>query len=170
MSEQPKKVALIASQGTLDWAYPPFILGSAAAAMDMEVVIFFTFYGLPLLNKKIDAKISPHSNPAMPMKMPFGSDQFQNINWQIPRFLTGNVPGFDSLATNLMKETFKNKGVATIEELRELCIDCGVKFIACQMTMDVFGFSKDDFIEGVDFGGAAMFLEFAADADIQLFI
>ncbi len=170
MSEQQKKVALIASQGTLDWAYPPFILGSAAAAMDMEVVIFFTFYGLPLLNKKIEAKISPHSNPAMPMKMPFGSDQFQSINWQIPKILTGNVPGFDTLATGLMKETFKNKGVATIEELRELCIDCGVKFIACQMTMDVFGFSKDDFIEGVDFGGAAMFLEFAADADIQLFI
>ena len=170
MSDQQKKVALIASQGTLDWAYPPFILGSAAAAMDMEVVIFFTFYGLPLLNKKIEAKISPHSNPAMPMKMPFGSDQFQSINWQIPKILTGNVPGFDTLATGLMKETFKNKGVATIEELRELCIDCGVKFIACQMTMDVFGFSKDDFIEGVDFGGAAMFLEFAADADIQLFI
>ncbi|MCW8815719.1 MAG: DsrE/DsrF/DrsH-like family protein, partial [Chlorobium sp.] len=84
MSESPKKVALIASRGTLDWAYPPFILGSAAAAMDMEVVIFFTFYGLPLLNKKIDAKVSPHSNPAMPMKMPFGSKAFQNINWPIP--------------------------------------------------------------------------------------
>lgn len=170
MSETPKKVALIASQGTLDWAYPPFILGSAAAAMDMEVVIFFTFYGLPLLNKKIDAKISPHSNPAMPMKMPFGNKDFQNINWSIPKLVTGNVPGFDTLATSLMKETFKSKGVATIEELRELCIDCGVKFIACQMTMDVFGFSKEDFIDGVDFGGAAMFLEYAADADIQLFI
>ena len=170
MSETQKKVALIASRGTLDWAYPPFILGSAAAAMDMEVVIFFTFYGLPLLNKKIEAKISPHSNPAMPMKMPFGNKDFQSINWSIPKIITGNVPGFDTLATSLMKETFKNKGVATIEELRELCIDCGVKFIACQMTMDVFGFEKDDFIDGVDFGGAAMFLEYAADADIQLFI
>ena len=170
MSETQKKVALIASQGTLDWAYPPFILGSAAAAMDMEVVIFFTFYGLPLLNKKVEAKISPHSNPAMPMKMPFGNKDFQNINWSIPKIITGNVPGFDTLATSLMKETFKNKGVATIEELRELCVDCGVKFIACQMTMDVFGFEKDDFIDGVDFGGAAMFLEYAADADIQLFI
>ena len=69
-----------------------------------------------------------------------------------------------------MKETFKNKGVATIEELLELCIDCGVKFIACQMTMDVFGFSREDFIDGVDFGGTAMFLEYAADAEIQLFM
>uniref|UniRef100_UPI0025F94377 DsrE/DsrF/DrsH-like family protein n=1 Tax=Prosthecochloris sp. TaxID=290513 RepID=UPI0025F94377 len=53
---------------------------------------------------------------------------------------------------------------------RELCLECGVKFIACQMTMDVFGFSKEDFIDGVEFAGAAMFLEYAADADIQLFI
>ena len=170
MAEKVKKVALIASRGTLDWAYPPFILGSAAAAMDMEVVIFFTFYGLPLLNKTIDAKVSPHSNPAMPMKMPFGNEGFQSINWQIPKIITGNVPGFDTLASSLMKKTFKKKGVATIEELRELCIDCGVKFIACQMTMDVFGFSKEDFIDGVEFAGAAMFLEYAADADIQLFI
>ncbi|ANT63879.1 sulfur carrier protein DsrE2 [Prosthecochloris sp. CIB 2401] len=170
MSETQKKVALIASRGTLDWAYPPFILGSAAAAMDMEVMIFFTFYGLPLLNKKIDAKVSPHSNPAMPMRMPFGSKDFQQIDWNIPNFISGNMPGFDTMATSLMKETFKNKGVATIEELRELCVECGVKFVACQMTMDVFGFTKDQFIDGIEVGGAAMFLEFAADADIQLFL
>ncbi len=170
MSETPKKVALIASQGTLDWAYPPFILASAAAAMDMEVVVFFTFYGLTLLNKKVEAKIAPATNPAMPMKMPFGTDQFQNINWSIPRFISGNTPGFNTMATSMMKKTFKNKGVATVEELRELCQEVGVKFIACQMTMDVFGFTKDDFIDGVDFGGAAMFLEYASDADIQLFI
>ena len=170
MSEAQKKVALIASRGTLDWAYPPFILGSAAAAMDMEVMIFFTFYGLPLLGKKIEAKVSPHSNPAMPMKMPFGPKEFQQINWSIPNIISGNVPGFNSMATSLMKETFKNKGVATVEELRNLCGEIGVKFVACQMTMDVFGFTKDDFIDGVDYGGAAMFLEYAADADIQLFL
>ncbi len=170
MSDERKKVALIASRGTLDWAYPPFILGSAAAAMDMDVQIFFTFYGLPLLNKKIEAKISPHSNPAMPMKMPFGPKEFQQLNWSIPNFISGNMPGFDTMATSLMKETFKNKGVATVEELRDLCLDCGVRFVACQMTMDVFGFTKDDFIDGIEFGGAATFLEFAADSDIQLFL
>jgi peroxiredoxin family protein len=84
--------------------------------------------------------------------------------------LMGNMPGFETMATSLMKETFKNKGVATIEELREICIESGVKLIGCQMTMDVFGFSKVDFVEGVDIGGAATFLEFAADSDIQLFI
>ena len=80
------------------------------------------------------------------------------------------MPGFETMATSLMKETFKKKGVATIEELREICIESGVKLIGCQMTMDVFGFSQDDFVVGVDIGGAATFLEFAADADIQLFI
>ena len=74
------------------------------------------------------------------------------------------------MATSLMKKTFKNKGVATIEELRDICLESDVKLIGCQMTMDVFGFSKDDFVDGVDIGGAATFLEYAADADIQLFI
>lgn len=167
---QRKRMALIASKGTLDWAYPPFILASTAAAMDMEVGIFFTFYGLTLLKKKLDAKVAPHTNPAMPMKMPFGPAGFQNIEWPMPNIIMGNVPGFETMATSLMKKTFKNKGVATIEELRDICIESNVKLIGCQMTMDVFGFSKDDFIEGIDVAGAATFLEFAAESDIQLFI
>jgi peroxiredoxin family protein len=169
MSEQ-KKMALIASQGTLDWAYPPFILASTAAAMDMEVQIFFTFYGLTLLKKDIKAKVAPATNPAMPMKMPFGPKGFQDLEWPMPNVLMGNMPGFETMATSLMKQTFKNKGVATIEELREMCVESGVKLIGCQMTMDVFGFEKEEFIDGVDVGGAATFLEYAADADIQLFV
>lgn len=169
MSE-PKKMALIASKGTLDWAYPPFILASTAAAMEMEVAVFFTFYGLTLLKKDIKAKVAPATNPAMPMKMPFGPKGFQNFEWPMPNVLMGNVPGFETMATSLMKQTFKNKGVATIEELRDICIESDVKLIGCQMTMDVFGFEKDDFVDGVDVGGAATFLEFAAESDIQLFI
>ena len=169
MSE-PKKMALIASKGTLDWAYPPFILASTAAAMEMEVAVFFTFYGLTLLKKDIKAKVAPATNPAMPMKMPFGPQGFQNIEWPMPNILMGNVPGFETMATSLMKQTFKNKGVATIEELRDICIESDVKLIGCQMTMDVFGFEKDDFVDGVDIGGAATFLEFAAESDIQLLI
>mgnify|MGYP001460644968 FL=1 len=165
-----KRMALIASKGTLDWAYPPFILASTAVAMEMEVAVFFTFYGLTLLKKKIKASVSPAGNPAMPMKMPFGPEGFQNLSWPIPNIVSGNVPGFETVATSLMKKTFKNKGVATVEELRDICLESGVKLIGCQMTMDVFGFKKDDFIEGVDIGGAATFLEFAVDADIQLFV
>ncbi len=169
MSE-PKKMAIIASKGTLDWAYPPFILASTAAAMEMEVAVFFTFYGLTLLKKDIKAKVAPAANPAMPMKMPFGPKGFQNFEWPMPNLLMGNVPGFETMATSLMKQTFTNKGVATIGELRDICLETDVKLIGCQMTMDVFGFEKDDFVDGVDIGGAATFLEFAAESDIQLFI
>ena len=168
--KKTKRMALISSQGSLDWAYPPFILASTAAAMEMEVSVFFTFYGLTLLKKKISAKVAPQANPAMPMKMPFGPKSFQKIEWPMPNFLMGNTPGFETVATSMMKKTFKNKGVATIEELRNICIESGVKMIGCQMTMDVFGFKKEDFIEGVEIGGAATFIEFAADSDIQLFI
>ncbi len=166
----PKRLALIASKGTLDWAYPPFILASAAGAMGWEVGVFFTFYGLTLLKTKLTAAVSPLGNPAMPMKMPFGPDGFQNINWHIPQLVMANVPGFNALATTLMKQTFENKGVATIEELRDMCVDLNVRLIGCQMTMDVFGFKKEDFIPQAEIGGAATFLEYAADADVQLFI
>lgn len=166
---KPKRLAIIASKGTLDWAYPPFILGSAAAAMGWEVGIFFTFYGLTLLKKKVGAKVSPLGNPAMPMKMPFGPDGFQQIEWPIPTAMMV-IPGFNNMATGLMKQTFKNKGVASLEELREMCVALGVRMIACQMTMDVFGFNTEDFIPGVEVAGAAAFLEYAADADVTLFV
>src|SRR5574337_603722 len=166
---RPKRLALIASKGTLDWAYPPFILGSAAAAMGWEVGIFFTFYGLTLLLNRVEAEVSPLGNPAMPMKMPFGPQGFQNIDWPIPTAMM-TAPGFNALATGLMKQTFKNKGVASIEELRDMCVESGVRMIGCQMTMDVFGFHKEDFIPGTEVGGAAMFLEYASGADVSLFI
>ena len=167
---RPKRMALIASQGTLDWAYPPFILASTAAALDMEVAVFFTFYGLPLLMKDLKAEVSPHSNPAMPMKLPFGPAGFQAFSWPIPNMISGVVPGFNTFATSMMKKQFAKKGVATIEELREACVEMDVRMIACQMTMDVFGFSKEEFIDEVEIGGAATFLDFAADADITLFV
>lgn len=166
----PKRLALIASKGTLDWAYPPFILSTAAAAMGWEVGIFFTFYGLTLLKPDLTASVSPLGNPAMPMKMPFGPEGFQNIAWPMPNILMANVPGFESLATTLMKQTFKNKGVASIEELRDMAVEMDVRMIGCQMTMDVFGFKREDFIKECEIGGAAMFLEYAADAEVQLFI
>jgi peroxiredoxin family protein len=166
----PKRLALIASKGTLDWAYPPFILASAAGAMGWEVGIFFTFYGLTLLKPNLTAAVTPVGNPAMPMKMPFGPDGFQSINWRIPSFVTATMPGFTDMATGLMKQTFRNKGVASVEELREMCIDLDVTLIGCQMTMDVFGFTREDFIPQCTIGGAATFLEYAADADVQLFV
>jgi peroxiredoxin family protein len=167
--DAPKRLALISSKGSLDWAYPPFILASAAGAMGWEVGVFFTFYGLPLLLQDLDPEVSSLGNPAMPMKMPFGPQGFQKIDWTVPAIFQA-VPGFSGMTTSLMKQTFKNKGVATIAELREMCIEMDVKLIGCQMTMDVFGFTKEDFIPQCNIGGAATFLEFASDADVSLFV
>ena len=167
--DAPRRMALIASKGTLDWAYPPFILATAAAAMDWEVGVFFTFYGLTLLKHDIEAEVTPLGNPAMPMKMPFGPEGFQNFNWPIPQAAM-SIPGFNSVATGLMKQTFKSKGVAAVGELRDVAVELGVDLIGCQMTMDVFGFGRDDFISGCEIGGAATFLEYAADAEVSLFV
>ncbi|MHB8410038.1 MAG: sulfur carrier protein DsrE2 [Acidiferrobacterales bacterium] len=164
-------MALIATKGTLDWAYPPFILASTGAALGWDVKVFFTFYGLLLLKKEIGAEVSPLGNPAMPMKMPFGPKWFQNFVWPMPNLIMAGIPGFEKVATSLMKKTFKNKGVASVKELRDLCIEAGVEMIACQMTVDVFGFNKDDFIPEVkDYVGAASFLPIASKADVTLFI
>jgi peroxiredoxin family protein len=168
---EEKKLAIIATKGTLDWAYPPYILASTAAALGYEVEIFFTFYGLQLVRKDLSGlKVSPLGNPGMPMKMPFGPDWFKDINWNIPNILQANIPGFESLATSLMKKTIENNGVASIPDLRDLCMEAEVKFIACQMTVDLFGFEHSDFIDGIEYAGAASFFDFAGDSDICLYI
>lgn len=166
-----KKLAIIATKGTLDWAYPPFILASTAAALGYDVQIFFTFYGLQLVKKDVsDLKVSPLGNPGMPMKMPFGPKWFKGINWNIPNAVQSLVPGYESLATTLMKKTIKNNGVATIHDLRSMCLEADVKFIACQMTVELFGFEHNDFLGDIEYGGAASFFEFAGESDICLFI
>jgi len=165
-------MTIIATKGTLDWAYPPFILSSTAAALGWDVSVFFTFYGLNLLKKDIsDLKISPLGNPGMPMKMPFGPEWFKGVNWNIPNAVQAVVPGFETMATTLMKQTIQNKGVASVGELRAACIEGGVNLIGCQMTVDLFGFTREDFIPEVrEYCGAATFLPMAREADVSLFI
>jgi peroxiredoxin family protein len=164
-------MAIIATKGTLDWAYPPFILASTAAALGWDTKIFFTFYGLLLLKKEVPCEVSPLGNPAMPMKMPFGPKWFQDYEWPMPNLVMAGIPGFEKVATGLMKKTFKNKGVASIEELRELCIEAEVEMVACQMTVDVFGFDNKEFIpEVTDYVGATSFLPIAQKSDVCLFI
>jgi peroxiredoxin family protein len=153
-----KKLAIIATKGTLDWAYPPFILASTAAALGYDVQVFFTFYGLQLVRKDLSGlRVSPLGNPGMPMPVPMPN-------------LVQVLPGMEAMATMMMKQKMKAKGVASLEELREMCQDAGVKMIACQMTVDLFEFDKSDFVDGLEFGGAAMFFEFAGESDICLYI
>lgn len=159
MSE--KRMGIIATKGTLDWAYPPFILASTAAALGYEVQIFFTFYGLQLLRKKLNLKVSPLGNPGMPM--PLGMDRWFPV-------VGTAIPGMESVMTMMMKQKMKAKGVASVDELRQLCIDAEVKLVACQMTVDLFDMNRSDFIDGLEFVGAASFFEFAGESDICLYI
>jgi peroxiredoxin family protein len=157
-----KRMSLIVTKGTLDWAYPPFILATTAAAMGLEVSMFFTFYGLTLLKKKLDLGISTLGNPAMKMPM-------MGMHMAMPNLVSA-LPGADAMATTMMKNLIKKKGVASIEELREAAIEAHVTMIACQMTMDLFEYTMDDMIEGPVPGGAATYIETAVKSDINLFI
>ncbi len=160
MSEE-KKLAIIATKGTLDWAYPPFILASTAAALGYETQIFFTFYGLQLLRKDLNLKVSPLGTPGMPM--PMGMDKW------CPTIGTA-LPGMEGVMSSMMKSKMKSKGVASVAELRDMCQEAEVKLIACQMTVDLFDMDSNDFIDGIDYVGAATFFEFAGDSDVNLFI
>ena len=154
-----RKAAIIASKGTLDMAYPPLILATAAAAAGMDTAVFFTFYGLNIIHRDFEAriKVGPVGNPAMPMPVP------------MPQLVTA-MPGMVPLATAMMKSKFKRKGVATIAELLDAARDSGVRLVACQMTMEVFGYDQSEFVDGVEFGGAAAFLSEARRAHVTLFI
>ena len=158
---EPKKLAIIATKGSLDWAYPPFILASTAAALGYEVQIFFTFYGLQLLKKDLSLEVTPLGNPGMPM--PMGMDKWFPI-------LGMTLPGMQGMMTSMMKAKMKKKGVASIDELRELCTEAEVKFVACQMTVALFDMEQSQFIEGIEYAGAAAFFEFAGESDICLYI
>lgn len=157
MADRKKRLALIASKGTMDMAYPPLILATTAAAMEYEVGIFFTFYGLDLINRKKykSLQVPSLANPAMPVPVP-------NI--------VGVLPGMTAVATSMMKSWMNKANIPSIPELVHTARDTGVKLFGCQMTMDVMGVKKTDLIDGVDVCGAAAFLDFATDADVQLFI
>ncbi len=160
--DNTKKMTIIVTKGTLDWAYPPFILGTTAAAMDVEVTMFFTFYGLGLLKKDLDLKISTLGNPAM--QMPMGG-----MHMSMPNIVS-MVPGVDRMATTMMKNLIKKKGVASIEELRDAAVESDVRIIACQMTLDLFELDKKDMIDEIEIGGAATWMEEASKSEINLYI
>ncbi len=140
-------------------AYPPLILASTAVAMDVEVEIFFTLYGVDIVNKKKyhSLKVAPIANPAMPSPIPF------------PNIL-GVLPGMTPMATMMMKSMIKKINWPSVPELLNVCLESGVKMIACTPTMEMTGLRKEDLVEGVEVAGAAEFMDFALDANISLFI
>ena len=157
-----KRMSIIVTKGTLDWAYPPFILATTAASMGLDVTLFFTFYGLALLKKDLNLKLTTLGNAAMEMPM-------MGMHIAMPN-LVGALPGMDAMATTMMKNLIKKKGVASIEELRELAIEAEVRMIACQMTLDLFEYTKADLIDGIEYAGAASYIDVATSCDINLYI
>ena len=157
--EKPKRMSIIASKGALDMAYPPLILASTAAAMDVETMIFFTFYGLDVVNKKkyANLQVAPIANPAMPSPVPMPN-------------IIGMLPGMTALGTMMMKSMMGKINWPSIPELVEICLEMDVKMVACTPTMEMTGLTKADLIEGVEVGGAADYLDFALDGNINLFV
>jgi len=154
--EDTKKMAIIATKGTLDMAYPPLILASTAAAFGYEVTVFHTFWGLDILHEErsTDLKLSSVGNPNMP----------------VPN-VVGALPGMDRVTTKMMERRIDDNDTATIEELIDTSLEMGVEFQACQMTIDLMDYDEADFFDGVRTGvGAATAVQDMAEADIQLLI
>ena len=138
-------------------AYPPLFLATTAAAMDAEVQIFFTLYGLNILKRGGAEKlqVAPIANPAMPVPIPT---------------IVGILPGMTPMATNMMKGMFAKHNVVSLPEMLRQAIELDVKLIACQMSMEVLGIGRQDLIKEVEIGGAALFLGFATGAHTTLFV
>ena len=160
-----KRLALVASKGTLDQAYPPFILASTAVAMGWEVGIFFTFYGLNLLHKQRleHLQVSPIGNPAMPPPIP----EFEAL--KVPN-IVGMLPGMTAMATMMMQGMMDKARMPSIKELLDVCIEGDVQLFACGTTMGVMGIEQKDLIPQAKCAGATAFLSYAADADVSMFI
>lgn len=160
-----KRLALVASKGSLDMAYPPLILASTAVSLGWEVGVFFTFYGLDIVHKHRLPKlqVAPIGNPAMPP--PISAVPAL----QVPN-IVGVLPGMTPVATLMMKSWFNRANIPPLQELIEVTREGGGKLYACTTTMGVMGVNKENLIEGVECRGAAAFLEFAAGADIALFV
>ena len=156
-SQKRKRIALVASKGTLDQAYPPLILATTAASLGWEAGVYFTFFGLDVIHRKRSRKLKMASlaNPSGPIQMPN---------------LLGALPGATAGATLMMKRWMKNANMPPVAEFVAMAQGLGVQFFACSTTMGVMGVGEDDLIDGCLVAGAAAFLDFAATAEVQLFV
>jgi peroxiredoxin family protein len=165
MGEKTKRLALVASKGTLDQAYPPLILATTAAAMGWEAGIFFTFYGLNILHKdRLEhLQVAPIGNPAMPPPLA-----------ALPAFkvpnIVGALPGMTAMATTMMKGWMEKAKMPTIREMLDLCVEGDVRLFACATTMGVMGVAMEELIPQARCAGATTFLDYAAEADVSLFV
>ncbi|MHB1612978.1 MAG: DsrE/DsrF/DrsH-like family protein [Actinomycetes bacterium] len=159
--EQPKRMAMVAWSSDLDRVWPTLILATTAAASGLEVDIFFTFWGLRILQRN-DRRVTGSNwmQKAESLVDPGGTDHLR----------LGKIH-FGGAGTTMIKKLAADYKVASPTELLEMAMDIGVRCHPCQMTMDLYGLTAQDFIDGVQPSlGAASFIDMAVKADIQLFI
>jgi len=163
MANETRKVAFICSKGNLDMAYPALVMGWAALGNGIDVTIFFTFWGMDMINKaRIDhLEIPPIANSSMKMNM-MGIPGYIGI----PQWM-GWIPGMTWFASTLMKSKMKGLGVPTVREYMGMLVDAGAKLYACKMSVDMFKLKKEDFIDGVqDIVTAGDFMDMTEGAQI----
>ena len=153
---------MIVTKGTLDWAYPPFILATTAAAMGLEVSMFFTFYGLALLKKKLDLeRLGARQSGDEDADDGHAYRHAQSCRRHSGRRCCGD--GNDGKSDQAKRRRLDRR--AAERRSKPKC-----EMIACQMTMDLFEYKLEDMIEGPVLGGAATYIETATKSDINLFI
>lgn len=149
-----KKLLIVCSKGTLDMAFPPFMMATTAASMDWDVHLYFTFWGMDIITNSKALKISPVGNPSLGLP---------NI--------VGMIPGMTAVATWMMKRKMRESGMPSLESLIDMAKRAGVKFHACSPTMKLSGISKEDLIPQCDdIIGAATFIDLAGDDAVTIFI
>jgi len=150
--ETNRKICFICSKGTLDMAYPALIMANAALSEGVECHLFFTFWGMDMINKKTmdDLKFTILGNPAAHMWMGLGG-----------------VPGMTAMATQQMKKRIADLGVPEVPEFLQLLADSGAHLWACKMSVDMMGLTKEDMFDEVeDIINAADFIEVADGAQV----
>jgi peroxiredoxin family protein len=156
------KLSLIVFSGDLDKALAAFVIATGAVAMGMDVVMFFTFWGTPLLrDKKKRLGNKDAVSKMFGAMLPTGPGQAK-----LSKMNMGGV------GTAMMKSLMNKKNVSSLEEFLALAEELEVKIFICEMSMDLMGFKREEMIDYqyITYGGVAGFLAEAADSKIQLFI
>jgi peroxiredoxin family protein len=159
MTANKKKLAMVVFSGDMDKLFAAFSIATGAAASNMEVTMFFTFWGLRALKKKAR---TGKSLMGRLLGLYYGGD----INRSSPSKM-----GFGGLGRWMFKKMMKAKKVPTLLEMRQTALDLGVKLYGCQMSMEVMEIHREKMIDEVtQCVGVATFLEQAQLADVTLFV
>lgn len=163
----PRKIAFICSKGNLDMAYPALIMGNAALGEGVEVHIFFTFWGLDIVNMKTNHKLRFTLAANTAMHMPdLGRLRPGLEHASMPQAL-GNLPGMTGYATRMMKRMMAQEDVPDVPEFLDLMQAAGAHMYACKLTFDMMKLLEADMHPGVEgVISAADFIEISEGAQV----